>query len=92
MPYKLGSGKTGRANPKNKKYSPKYSPSDICLPHWAKDIISRHARAAHKSNAQFVCEWAERLERRSPAPLIQDPDQNKLNPNNDPLLSALESI
>ena len=60
--YKLGSGKTGRINSKDKRYSPKYHQAGIAIPCWAKDIIAEHARSQHKTNAQFVCEWAERLD------------------------------
>lgn len=60
--YQPGRGKTGRINPTNKLYHPTLDPASIAIPRWAKNIIARHASQLHKSNAQFVCEWAERLD------------------------------
>jgi len=59
--YARGTGSTGRFNPRDPHYSP--DGAAINMPKWAKDIIMRHALAQRKPNSQFVCEWAERLEK-----------------------------
>ena len=59
--YARGTGSTGRFNPRDPHYS--QDGAAINMPKWARDIIRQHALAQRKTNCQFVCEWAERLEK-----------------------------
>lgn len=62
--YTPGSGKTRRITPRNPSYQTKHDPSGIAIPRWAKAIIQATAYANRKTVAQFVCEWAEKLDKK----------------------------
>lgn len=59
--YVYGSGKTGRRNPRDKRYHA--GPDAVRLPAWAQGVLERLSASVHQTRTEYVCRLLERAEK-----------------------------
>jgi hypothetical protein len=61
MSYKKGTGKTGRLNPTDARYSLSCNPTKgVMLVEWAHGLLSKLARDAKQSNGEYMARLIEK--------------------------------